>query len=163
APEVGEADAAAIGAGLLDESNWLRRVDRDGADRTCPRVHEARGVPVGPDLDDAAACDELEVLTAAPARDLLIVRALVQDADPDAVAKARAIEGDAGHDREELLLALDAELAEPGDALLDHVPLEAIAARPARKRDADRHGHRGERRHARRKPSARAVPDHGTA
>src|SRR5947199_6013894 len=81
AAEVGEADAAAIGAGLLDESNWLRRVDRDGADRTCPRVHEARGVPVGPDLDDAASCDELEVLTAATARDLLIVRALVQDAD----------------------------------------------------------------------------------
>src|SRR5438045_2210711 len=63
---------------------------------------------------------------------------------------------------DELLLWLDAELAEPGDALLHHVPLDAVATRSARESDADRHGHRRERRHARGKPPASAVPYHGS-
>ena len=79
------------------------------------------------------------------------------------MAEARPVEGDAGHDREVLPLPLHAELAEPGHALLHHVPLEAIGAGPAGERDADRHGHGCGRRDARGKPAAGAVPDHRCA
>src|SRR5207245_4412487 len=83
-------------------------------------------------------------------------------AHPDAVTEPRPVEGDTRHDREELLFPLNSQLAEPADALLHHVPLEAVAARPARERDADRHGHRRERRHARGKAAAGPVPNDGS-
>src|SRR5439155_26436937 len=52
------------------------------------------------------------------------VRAVL--AQPETVPEARAVEGDAGDDRERLGLALHAELAEPRDAFLDHVPREHV-------------------------------------
>src|SRR5439155_7484271 len=237
AADIREPNVPAIRSALLDEPERLGSVDRRDGDRTGTGVDKPRRIPVRPNLEDAVARDELEVLAAAAARDLLVVRALVQDAhagrrvevgertrevavvatdvaplrrrrgeehavirtlrvdelegrarvvvrddllagerEPghpggpavravlahaDAVAEARAVEGHAGHDREELLLALDAELAEPGDALLHHVPLDAVVAGSARKRHGDRYGHRGKRRHARWKLSARAIPDDG--
>src|SRR5439155_10550971 len=69
-----------IRSGLLDEPERLGSIDRRGGDRTCAGINKPRRIPVRPDLDDAVARDELEVLPAAAARDLLIVRAFVQDA-----------------------------------------------------------------------------------
>src|SRR5207247_567576 len=216
----------------------LGSIDRRDGDRTGAAVDEPRRIPVRPDLEDAVARDELEVLPATASRELLIVRALVHDAhaarrvevgerarevavvaadvaalrrrrgeqhavvrtlcvdelerrarvvarddllagqrEPghaggpavgavlahaDAVTEPRSIEGDAGHDREELLLPLNSQLAERADAFLHHVPLEAVAARSARERDAYRHGHRRERRHARGEPAAGPVPTDGS-
>ena len=80
AAEIREADVPAIRATLLNESERLGPVDRRDGDRTGARIDEPGRIPIGPDLDDAVARDELEVLAAAAARELLVVRALVQDA-----------------------------------------------------------------------------------
>ena len=79
AAEIGEAHVPAVRAAFLNEAERLRRVDRHDADGAGAGVDKPWCVPVRPDLDDAVARDELEVLPAAAARDLLIVRALIQD------------------------------------------------------------------------------------
>src|SRR5439155_23527263 len=80
AAEIREADVPAIRAALLDEPERLGSIDRRDGDRTGAAVDEPRRIPVRPDLEDAVARDELEVLPATAARELLVERALVQHA-----------------------------------------------------------------------------------
>src|SRR2546430_13347853 len=69
----------ALRSALLDEPERLVSIKRRNGYRTGSGVAEPRRVPVRPDLEDPVARDELEVLPAAAARELLIVRALVHD------------------------------------------------------------------------------------
>src|SRR5205809_857997 len=80
--EIAETDVAAVAPALLIKLDRLARVDRRHRDRPRAGVHATRRPEVLPDLEHAAARDDLEVLAAAALRDDRVPRALIEHADP---------------------------------------------------------------------------------